>query len=319
MQILLQPARYDSEFSLNMVGLNLISVYFYMRAIYNMRTTAKYRLLLLAMVFLASCAEMTKYAETIKPTAKLTGTRLANIDFNQADLVFDLAIDNQNPVAIDLAGLNYDLKIGNQSLISGVTAKGLRVDPVSTSTVQLPVTLKFDDLKKLPGEIWKKDHFNYQLDTEFIVNLPVIGEYPVPVTKWGELPVPKIPGIRLKNVKIKKLSFKAADLVARVEINNPNAFDLGLSDLNYQLQINQQKWASGKVKQVNPIPKKAAGTVDIPISLDLLSAGRAAYTILMDRQPVDYRLSGDVTLDTGIEMLRNFKLPMDISGKTTLY
>mgnify|MGYP001828535879 FL=1 len=284
-----------------------------------MRIINKFTLVVFVWLFLTSCAEMTKYAEVIKPTAKLTGTRLANINFDQADLVFDLAIDNQNPVAIDIAGLKYDLKIEDQSLVSGVTAEGLRIDAASSSTVQLPVTLKFNDLKKFPGELWKKDSFSYQLDTQFIVNLPVIGEYPIPVSKQGELPVPKIPSVRLKTVNINKLSFQTADLVARVEINNPNAFDLGLSKLNYRLQINQQQWAKGSVKQLSPIPKKSAGTIDIPVSLDLLSAGRAAYTVLMEKQPVAYQLTGDVTLDTGIDMLRNFQLPLDVSGKTTLY
>ena len=284
-----------------------------------MRNINKYTLLLFVSMFLTGCAEMTKYAEVIKPTAKLTGTRLANINFDQADLVFDLAVDNQNPVAIDLAGLKYDLKIEDQSLVSGVTAQGLRIDAASKSAVQLPVTLKFEDLKKLPGELWKRDSFAYQLDTQFIVKLPVIGEYSIPVSKQGELPVPKIPSVRLKTVNINKLSLQTADLVARVEINNPNAFDLGLSQLNYQLQINQQQWAQGNVKQLKPIPKKSAGIVDIPVTLDLLTAGRAAYTVLMQKQPVAYQLTGDVTLDTGIEMLRNFQLPLDVGGKTTLY
>ena len=284
-----------------------------------MRNIKKYTLLLFVSMLLTGCAEMTKYAEVIKPTAKLTGTRLANINFDQADLVFDLAVDNQNPVAIDLAGLKYDLKIEDQSLVSGVTAQGLRIDAASKSAVQLPVTLKFEDLKKLPGELWKRDSFAYQLDTQFVVKLPVIGEYSIPVSKQGELPVPKIPSVRLKTVNINKLSLQTADLVARVEINNPNAFDLGLSQLNYQLQINQQQWAQGNVKQLNPIPKKSAGIVDIPVTLDLLTAGRAAYTVLMQKQPVAYQLTGDVTLDTGIEMLRNFQLPLDVGGKTTLY
>ena len=111
-----------------------------------MRIINKFTLVVFVWLFLTSCAEMTKYAEVIKPTAKLTGTRLANINFDQADLVFDLAIDNQNPVAIDLAGLKYDLKIEDQSLVSGVTAEGLRIDAASSSTVHLPVTLKIDDL-----------------------------------------------------------------------------------------------------------------------------------------------------------------------------
>lgn len=275
-------------------------------------------LILFFIFFLTGCAELAKHAETIKPTAKLTDTRLANINFEQADLVFDLAVENQNPIAINLAGLNYDLKIENQSLISGVTAQGLEIKPASTSTVQLPVTLKFDDLKKLPGELWQKDRFAYQLDTKIVVDLPIIGNYAIPVSRQGELPVPKLPEIRVKGVQIKNLSFTEAELVAQVEVDNPNAFDLGFSDFNYQLNMNQQKWGQGSISENNSVPKKSKGTIDIPVKLNLVSMGQTVYKTLLNKQPLEYQLKGGMTLDTGIELLRNYKMPLDIKGEASL-
>jgi LEA14-like dessication related protein len=249
----------------------------------------------------------------------MTGSRLTDIDFEKADLVFDLAIDNPNPVAINVAALNYDLKIENHSLISGVTARGVEIKPASTSTVQIPVSLKFDDLKKLPGEIWKQDRFGYQLDTEFVVDLPVIGSYPIPVSKQGELPVPKLPAIKLKDLQLKHLSLAAAEVVARVEIQNPNDFDLGFSDFNYQLKINQQSWSEGNISQGRNVPKKGKSTIDIPVKLNLMSMGQSAYQALSKKQPMEYNLTGGMTVDTGIEMFSNYKMPLNINGKTTLY
>ena len=275
-------------------------------------------LLLFFIFFLSGCAELAKHAETIKPTARLTGTRLANINFEQADLVFDMDVVNQNPVAINLAGLNYDLKIENQSLISGVTAQGLEIKPASTSTVQLPVTLKFDDLRKLPGELWQQDRFAYQLDTKIVVDLPIIGNYAIPLSKSGELPVPKMPVIKVKGVKIKNLSLTAAEVVAQVEIDNPNAFDLAFSDFDYQLDINQQNWGQGSISQRSSIPQKAKGTIEIPLKLNIMSMGQTAYQLLSSKQPLEYQLKGAMTLDTGIELLRNFRMPLDIRGKASL-
>ena len=275
-------------------------------------------LILFFIFFLAGCAELTRYTETIKPTAKLTDTRLANINFEQADLVFDMAVENQNPIAINLAGLNYDLKIENQSLVSGVTAQGLEIKPASTSAVQLPVTLKFDDLRKLPGELQQKDSFSYQLDTEIIVDLPLIGHYAIPVTKRGELPVPKLPDIKIKDVQIKNLSFAAAELVALVEIVNPNSFELGFSNFNYQLNVNQQSWGQGSINESKSIAENGKATIEIPLKLNMLSMGQTAYKMLANKQPLEYQLKGGVTLDTGIELLRNYKLPLDIRGKAPL-
>ena len=283
-------------------------------------STRKHLLSLSAFLFvLAGCAELAKHADTVKPTARLVGTRLANIDFKQADLVFDLAIENQNPVAIDLASLNYDLIIEDQSLVSGVTAQGLQIKAASTSNVQLPVTLKFDDLRKLPGELWNKDAFAYRLETRFVVDLPIIGNYAIPVTKTGELPVPKVPEIRVKGIQVKNLGLRAAELVAQVEIENPNAFSLSFSDFDYQLNVNRQEWGQGNIRQGGSIPEKSSGTVDIPLKLDLMRMGQTAYKLLSNKQPLEYQLKGGITLDTGIEMLRNYSMPVDISGKAALF
>lgn len=275
-------------------------------------------LLLLLALILSSCAELTKYTDTIKPTASLTGMHLANINFEQVDLIFDLAVENKNPVALDLAGMDYDLKIANQSLVSGVTAQAIKIKANTTSPVQLPITLRFADLKKLPGELWNKDNFAYQLDTIFNVNLPVIGNYAIPVSKQGELPVPKIPSITVKEVKVKQLNFTSADLVTQVEINNPNAFNLVMSNFNYQLNINQQTWGKGMVSEKNNVPQKGSTVIDIPVKLDLLTAGKSAYKLLLNKSPLEYQLTGNVTLDTGIELLRDYKLPLDVKGTAAL-
>mgnify|MGYP001828475199 FL=1 len=273
---------------------------------------------LILTLFVSGCAELTKHAEAIKPTAKLTGINLKSIDFEKAELLFDFAVENKNPFTLDLAGLNYNLIIAEQSLISGVTAKGIKLKANSTSPVEVPVTLKFDDLKKLPGEIWGKDNFDYKLDTVINVMLPYIGNYAVPVTKTGQLPVPKLPRISIKGMKVQNLSFTTADVIAQIEIDNPNAFELALSNLNYQLNINQQEWGHGKVAETRNIPKKGSTVIDIPISLNLLSVGQTSYKMLLHKADMDYQLKGNVDVETGVEMMKAIKLPLDVTGTTSL-
>jgi len=274
--------------------------------------------LLFLILIITGCAELAKHAETIKPTAKLAGAHITNINFDQLDLVFDLEVDNKNPVALDLAGLDYDFKVENQSLVSGVTAKAIKLKANAISPVQLPVTLKFDDLKKLPGEIWQKDRLAYELSTTFNVVLPIIGNYAIPVEKQGELPVPKVPDIKIKDVKIKKLNFTSADVVAQVEVNNPNAFSLALKSFNYNLNVNQKNWGQGKITQSSEIPGKGKGVIDIPLKLDLFSIGSAAVALLQSKSPVEYQLTGNATIDTGLELLKGYDLPLDIKGTTAL-
>ena len=273
---------------------------------------------LIITLFISGCAELTRHADAIKPTAKLTGMNLNSIDFEKAELLLDFAVENKNPVTLDIAGLDYNLIIAEQSLISGVTAKGVKLKANSTSPVQVPVTLKFDDLKKLPGEIWGKDNFDYKLDTVINVMLPYIGNYAVPVTKTGQLPVPKLPKISIKGMNVKSLSFTTANVIAQIEIDNPNAFELALSNLDYQLNINQQEWGHGKIAEKRNIPKKGKTVIDIPLSLNLLSVGQTSYKMLLHKADMDYQLKGNVDVDTGVEMMKAVKLPLDVQGTTSL-
>lgn len=283
-----------------------------------MNTITRRTLLITLLITITGCAQLTKQVDTIKPTAKLTSARLTNINFDQVDLVFNLAVDNKNPVALKLAGLDYDFKIENQSLVSGVSARGLDLKANATSDIELPVTLKFKDLKKLSGELWNKEKLSYQLNTTFNIKLPVIGNYAIPVSKQGEVPVPKMPKVKLKNVKLKDLGFTSADIIARVEVDNPNAFQLGMSNFNYQLKINDQDWGQGKLKTAKAIPAKSSGMIEIPLSLNLMNMGQSAYAILTGNAPLDYQLNGSMTVDTGIEMMKAINVPLDVKGSTSL-
>ncbi len=272
----------------------------------------------LCIIFLITgCAQIDRHIKTIKPTAKLVGTRLANINFDQADLLFDIAVKNKNPFSIPLSGVDYNLKVGGNSLISGITGQGIKIKSSTTSNIALPISLKFDDLRKIPGKLWKQDQVSYELDGSINIKLPVIGNYAIPFSRKGELPVPKMPSIQLKDLQVKDISLTSAKIVADIEIDNPNAFELGLSDFNYRLDINQKTWGEGISNKATSIPKKGKGVISIPLKLDLLSIGKAAFELLSGNSKIDYQLLGGITLDTGIEFLRQHKMPLNIKGTTS--
>jgi LEA14-like dessication related protein len=283
-----------------------------------MKILIRYLFLLLFILNLSGCAELAKHAGAIKPTAKVVNMQLTSIDFKQADLLFDFAVENRNPVPVHLSGINYDLKIENQSLVSGVTAQSIEVKADATSHVHLPVSLKFDDLRKLPKAMRGKDSLVYQLETSFKFNFPVIGNFAIPVSKQGEVPVPRLPGIRIKDVKIKNLNLTAAELVALVEVDNPNAFTLALGSFDYRLNINRQSWGQGSINQAVSIPEKGSGAIELPLKLNLMSMGASVYNVLVNKHPLAYQLTGGMTVDTGLSMLHNYKMPLDIKGVTAL-
>jgi LEA14-like dessication related protein len=127
-----------------------------------------------------------------------------------------------------------------------------------------------------------------------------------------------MPNIKLKDIKLKSLSFTNAEVIAQVEVINPNNFNLDINNLNYQLNINQEKWGQGNITQAGMIPRKGKGTINIPLQLDLMSMGSTMFSMLHSKATLEYQLTGNATVDTGIELLRNLSLPLDISGKAAV-
>lgn len=283
-----------------------------------MNKTTSIFIIFISLITISGCAQLKQKAETLKPTAKILDARLTGINFDQADLAFDLVVDNPNPVALNLAGLAYDIKIENQSLVSGNAAKDIKLRADGKTKVEIPISLKFDDLKRLPGKLWHKDKIAYQLSSTITVNLPIIGNYDIHLVKTDEVPVPKLPNIKLKDVKINKLSLTSAELVTSIEINNPNAFSLALNNFNYKLDINNQSWGQGKITQKHNVPGKGTGIIKIPVKLNLLTMGQTVYQLLVNKEVFDYQLSGGLNLDTGIALLKNYHLPLDIKGRASL-
>lgn len=270
------------------------------------------------LLLITGCAQIKQKVETLKPTAEIADTRLTGVSFDKADLVFDMIVDNPNSFALKLSGLSYDLAIEGRSLFNGEINRGLTLKANGRSNVKMPVSLKFNDLKKLPADIRDKDKVVYQLKSKITVNLPFIGNYDIHLVKRGEIPVPKLPAIKLKDVKIKSLNFAAAELVTMVEIKNPNTFSLALNNFNYKLDINNQSWGEGKITQKQNVPGKGAGIIAIPVKLNLLRMGSSIYQLLNNKEILAYRIRGDLNLDTGSALLKNYNMPLDIKGKVSL-
>ena len=274
--------------------------------------------LAVATLLLAGCAQLKEKASVLKPTAELTATSLTYLDFERADLEIELAVDNPNPIALPLAGLEYDFRIENQSLVSGTTAQQTEIRARGVSPLTIPVSLKFEDLAALPGELLEGDTIEWQIDTAFNIQLPVIGSYPLKVSKSGQLPVPKLPEIELRSVNIKELGLTSATLEAEIAVTNPNSFLLALSDMEYSLSVAGTQWSDGAISELDTIPAKGEGTVTLPINLKLLSMGSSILNLLKGADELDYAFDGNVSVDTGHELLKTIRMPIDLKGKTSL-
>ena len=250
------------------------------------------------------------------PEANFSEVRLKKLSFDRVDLELDLRVTNPNSLSIRLAGFSYDLFIDEQSFLRGKEDREVTLAANGESTIPLPLTLSFDHLYAVFQELHQKDAAEYQLRCALFFDLPVLGRVEIPASNTGVIPLPKIPSVKIQALSLQRLSLSGADLVLRVQMENPNAFAMALEGMQYQLFVDDQAWASGETGKRVPLAEKGNGLVEIPISLDLLRMGTSIRSLLTGSEPLSIRLLGDLDMSSSMPPLDRTHLPFDLRGNT---
>lgn len=77
------------------------------------------------------------------------------------------------------------------------------------------------------------------------------------------------PTAKLESVSIKKISDQSVHLQITLQVQNPNSFNLKLSDINYQLHINKALVAIGSHRAPLEIHSRENKIVKIPLEVDI--------------------------------------------------
>lgn len=128
------------------------------------------------------------------------------------------------------------------------------------------------------------------------------------------------PEVVLESVRVGGIGLRGGTLYARVQVTNPNSFDLETRELTYDLQVpgreEDQEWVSfaeGTVSERVRVRKNSSTIIEVPIQFRYEDLGGAARSIL-DTGTFNYRVSGDVQLTQPVGR----RIPYSKSGVVTL-
>lgn len=108
-----------------------------------------------------------------------------------------------------------------------------------------------------------------------------------------------------------------------IEVDNPNAFALPLTNTDYQVAVAGVDAVNGNISPAGSIPANGSGRVTLPVNVtyqQLLDLGSA----LADAGgEVPYRFNADLALDSGAAgslggLTRNLKIPLEYEGTLDL-
>jgi len=149
-------------------------------------------LVLVFLLLLAGCSGLGTLARMESPTVDVTGVKLKGTTLAGADVLVQFRVDNPNDVNLVLDGIGYHLRLNGQPLLNGHYDQQIQIAAGGPTTVDLPVTIRFDDLYRVIGTLQNKKNPEYALDADLRFEVPVLGEVVVPVTQTGKVPVDRL-------------------------------------------------------------------------------------------------------------------------------
>lgn len=269
-------------------------------------------LLLLAavigMTVLAGCTALERMIQ--KPTATFSGMQITDADLFKSTAVFSFNIDNPNPINIRARRITYDLKLNGRDFVNGQLDQGATLAAGGSSTLRIPVTMAYLDFFDSMAQLWSTRSADYALTGGFTV-----GPFVIPFQAHGVLDLPKIPKLSLESIKIQKLSLSGAILQCRVQMSNPNAFDLLFKKMDYTLSLGGASLGRASALPPGPIGKNSKSTIALALDVSFAQLGRSAYRLLQGTK-ADYKLDGGLIFDRPGN--GESKVPFNLSGRTAL-
>lgn len=241
---------------------------------------------LVIMIGLGACTTLQQLVK--KPTLEFQGLNMKDMSLFEGTLVFHYSVSNPNPIGIPLDQIAYQVKIDGKNLINGDLDKKINIPGNGKSNIEIPVHIRYLDFFGSIVDFVHKDVIEYDLSGS-------IGKFgmKIPFQRKGTFPVPELPQISLNRIDIDSISLMGASLVFVLDMVNKNDFPVALDGLDYSIKLGNSKLAIGEARSVNSLKEKGTSTLELPIHLNFLKLGQAAYE-LFTKSSSAYELTGNM-------------------------
>ena len=124
----------------------------------------------------------------------------------------------------------------------------------------------------------------------------------------------KKPSVAYKSASLSNVTLSGATLNVVTSVDNPNAVELALADVDYRLSIDGHPVATGRPPEGLQIPANGTADVTLPATFQYADLGQAVTTVLA-KGSAGYRAEGTVGVKTPIGVVH---APLSHEGTFTL-
>ena len=244
-----------------------------------------------------------------QPTATFQKLHLRDASLESITLDFEFMVSNPNDVAIKLNTLEYALDVDSKSLAKGTSDKPLELVASGAAPVRLPLTVTYSDLVDNVLMLFSsKETVPYALNVAFGLATP-IGTVSIPLEDKGEVPLPKLPDVKVKSVRVGNIGLMGAEVRFELSVANRGQFPIQPRGLDFDIAVAGTSISAGQ-RDLPTVEADSERTVVIPLRVNFLKLGMAVTKAIRSKS-LPYEVKGG--LDLGL-----VKQPFALSGTARL-
>nr|AWJ68124.1 late embryogenesis abundant [Cleistogenes songorica] len=133
-----------------------------------------------------------KVAHVQKPEADLADLSVGHVGRDGATLAGRLDVRNPYSHSIPICEISYSLKSAGREVASGTVPDPGSLVASDTTRLDVPVKIPYDFLVSLVKDAGSDWDIDYEMRVGLTVDLPIIGNFTLPLTKTGELKLPTL-------------------------------------------------------------------------------------------------------------------------------
>ena len=117
------------------------------------------------------------------------------------------------------------------------------------------------------------------------------------------------PDVSLRNVQLTDVGLSGQTFLLSFDVSNPNPFPLPISTVSYGVELDSQRFASGRTQGGFTVPASGDGEFAISVELNLLKTAPQLLYIVRDgeKRDIAYELKGELGVDIPLVKPMNFE------------
>jgi LEA14-like dessication related protein len=270
-------------------------------------------------LFSSGCKSLRDAVEVMRrPEVRIADTELEALSFSGLTILFDVEVENPNPIGIRLSGFDYDLQIEGNPFVSGEVQDKVAITARDLSIIPVPVELGFEEIAQTIGALAPeggKEEAAYEFTAGFSFDLPVLGRVRMPVRTEGTFPILRVPRLEIIRLSLNEISLSGASLDLELELINRNSFKILIESLEYRFQVEGRDWASGMRQERVKVGENDSTRLTIPVELDFQALGRGLYQMILGGEGFRYTFDAKVEVSTSQKALKAASLPFELNGE----